>query len=87
VHRAENIAVVGHGHSGHAKLFYTMAKLLDVTGAVEHGIVSVKVKVNELGHSDSSSLLWRARGAKAEIWAVEWKKGQPRKAALRQIEP
>jgi hypothetical protein len=49
--------MIRHGHSGHPELFYAMAELLDVTGAVEHGIVSMKVKVNELGHSGNSILL------------------------------
>ena len=36
---AKNVAMVGHGHGRHAHLFHALAKFLDVTGAVEHGIV------------------------------------------------
>src|SRR5438128_12475492 len=52
MHRAKNIAVVGHGHGRHAQLLHVLAKLLDVTSAVEHRVVSMKMKVNELRHSD-----------------------------------
>jgi hypothetical protein len=45
--------VVGHGHGRHAQLFGSIAELLDVTRPVEHGIVSVKMKVNELRHADT----------------------------------
>jgi hypothetical protein len=34
-----------------------MAELLDVTSAVEHGIVGVKMKVNKLGHAGDLILL------------------------------
>ena len=51
MHRAKNIAVVGHSHGRHAKLFGAITELLDVAGAVEHGIVSMKMKVYELRHS------------------------------------
>ncbi len=47
---AKNVAVVGHGHGGHAQLFHTLAEFFDVTGAVEHGVVGVQVQVDELGH-------------------------------------
>src|SRR5262249_29444532 len=50
-------------------LFYPLAELLDVTGAVEHGIVSMKMKVDKLGHSGTSILLGRALCAEAENWA------------------
>ena len=50
MHSAKNIAVVGHGHGGHAEFFYTLAELLDVTSTVEHGIVSVEMEVDELRH-------------------------------------
>jgi hypothetical protein len=42
--------MIGHGHGGHAHLFYTLAEFLDVTGAVEHGVVRMQVQVDELGH-------------------------------------
>jgi ABC-type phosphate/phosphonate transport system ATPase subunit len=50
MHGAENVAVIGHGHSGHAKLLHVLAELFDVTSAIEERIVGVQVQVNELGH-------------------------------------
>jgi hypothetical protein len=47
---AKNIAVVGHGNSGHAQLFGALAEFVHVAGAVEHRIIGMKMKVNELGH-------------------------------------
>ena len=47
---AKDIAVVGHGHGRHAQLFHALAKLFDITGAVEQGVVRVQVQVDELGH-------------------------------------
>jgi len=58
----EDIAVVGHGHGRHAKLFCTMAELLDITSAVEHGVVGVEMQVNELGHSCLDFTLLGVRG-------------------------
>ena len=55
MHRAENIAVIGHGHSRHAKLFGAMTELFDVAGAVEHGVVGMKMQVDELRHFRSGS--------------------------------
>ena len=45
--RAEDVAVVGHGDRGHAELFHASDQALDLAGAVEHGVVGVKVKVDE----------------------------------------
>src|SRR6266568_1317018 len=50
MHSAKNIAVVSHGHGRHAQLFDAMAELFDVASAVEHRIVSMKMKVNALRH-------------------------------------
>ena len=50
MHRAEDVAVVGHGHGGHAQLLHPLDKLLDVAGAVEQGVVGMEVQVDELGH-------------------------------------
>jgi hypothetical protein len=47
---AKNIAVVGHGHSRHAQLFYPLTKFFDITGAVKQRVIGVQVQVNELGH-------------------------------------
>ena len=67
MHRAKNIAVVGHGHGGHAQFLYALAELFDVASAVEHGIVGMQVQVDELGHglvlvyrNGRGGRLWRA---------------------------
>jgi hypothetical protein len=57
MHGAKNIAMIGHGYRWHAKFFGAIAELLDVAGAVEHGIVSMKMKVNELRHPRKLILL------------------------------
>ena len=56
MHRAKNVAVVGHGHGGHAEFFHALAELLDVASAVEHGVVGMQMQVNELGHGSVVSL-------------------------------
>ena len=61
VNCAKDVAVVGHGHGGHTHLFHALTELLDVTGAVEHGVVRVQVQVDELGHG-SVGLVYRNRG-------------------------
>ncbi len=53
---AKDVAVVGHGHGGHAQLFYAVAEFFDVTGAVEQGVVRMQVQVDELGHGSVTSL-------------------------------
>jgi len=65
VDRAKNIAVIGHGHGGHAKLFYALTKFFDVTSAVEHGVVGVEVEVDELGHGFGRVSLPQARRRKS----------------------
>jgi hypothetical protein len=50
MHRAEDVSVIGHGHRWHTELFHAMNQFLDVTGAVEHGVVRMQVQVDELGH-------------------------------------
>jgi hypothetical protein len=50
VHGAEDVAVVGHGHGRHPQFFDSLAEFLDVTGAVEHGVVGMQVQVDELRH-------------------------------------
>src|SRR5579863_7050855 len=56
MHGAENIAVIGHGNRGHAQLFRALAEFVHIAGAVEHRIVSVEMKMNELGHGGSYRL-------------------------------
>ena len=48
MHGAENIAVIGHGDRGHAEFFDAIDKFLDVASAVEHGVIAMKMQVNEL---------------------------------------
>jgi hypothetical protein len=50
VNRAKDVAVIGHGNSGHAQLFHALDKFFHVAGAVQHGVVGVEMQVNELGH-------------------------------------
>jgi hypothetical protein len=50
VHRAKDVAVVGHGHGGHAELMNAINKFLDIAGAVEQGIITVQMQVDKLGH-------------------------------------
>ena len=50
MHRAEDVAMVGHGYGGHAQLFHALDKLFHVTGAIEHGVIGMEVQVDELGH-------------------------------------
>ena len=47
---AEYIAVIGHGHGGHAQLFHALDKFFHVAGAVQHGVIGMEMQVNELGH-------------------------------------
>ena len=50
MHGAEDVAVIGHGHRGHAEFLHALAELFDVTGAIEQGIVGMQMQVDELGH-------------------------------------
>ncbi len=49
LHRAEEVAVIGHGHGGHFLLGDDLHQLVDIAGAVEQGIIGVAVQVDE-GH-------------------------------------
>ena len=57
---AKNVAMVGHGHGGHAQLLHALAEFFDITGAVEQGIVSMQMQVDELRHG-FGSLVYRNR--------------------------
>ena len=57
VHRAENVAMIGHGHGGHAQFFHALDKLFHVAGAIQHGVIGMEVQVNELGHGRSVLIL------------------------------
>ena len=50
VHRAKNVAMVGHRDRGHAQLFCAFDELFDVACAVEHRVIGMQVEVYELGH-------------------------------------
>ena len=45
----------------HAEFFGAMAEFLDVAGTVEHGVIGVEMKVDELGHPRSLILTACAR--------------------------
>jgi hypothetical protein len=48
MHRAKNIAVVGHGHGGHAELMNALDQFLDVASAVEQRVIAMQMQVDEL---------------------------------------
>jgi hypothetical protein len=54
VHRTEDVAVVGHRHSGLAQRVDVFDQLLYVACAVQQGVVSMQMKVGELGSHTSS---------------------------------
>ena len=47
-HRAENVAVIGHGDRRHVEFLHPLDQTFDLAGAVQHGIVGVKMKMHEL---------------------------------------
>ena len=47
MHRAKNIAVIGHGDRGHAKFLNPIHEFLNVASAVEERIVTMQVQMNE----------------------------------------
>ena len=66
MHGAKDIAVIGHSNRGHAQLFGALAEFVHVAGAVEHGIVSVQMKMDELRHGGFYViLLWGHSNGKA----------------------
>ena len=50
VDSAEDVAVIGHGHSRHAEFLDALTEFFYVAGAIEQGVVGVEVEVDELGH-------------------------------------
>jgi hypothetical protein len=56
MHRAKNIAVVSHGHGGHAEFLNPINKFLDVASAVEQRVIAMQMKMDELvlGHEVAS---------------------------------
>jgi hypothetical protein len=45
---AEDVAVIRHGHGRHAEFFGSLAEQLDVAGSVEHGVIGMQMKMDEL---------------------------------------
>ncbi len=46
--RSEDVAVVGHGHGGHVEFLDALHQLGGIARAIEHGVIGVQVKMNEL---------------------------------------
>ena len=56
VHRAIDVAVIGHGDGGLAQRVDVLHQLVDIAGAVQQGVIGVQVQVGKLG-SHASSLV------------------------------
>src|ERR1700686_1686356 len=56
MHRAKNVAMVGHGHRGHVQFMNPVNKFLDVASAVDQRVIAMEMQVDELilAHEDSS---------------------------------
>jgi hypothetical protein len=56
MHRAKNVAVVGHGDRRHAEFMDSIYEFLDVASAVEQRIIAMQMQVDELvlGHEGST---------------------------------
>src|ERR1019366_3088020 len=48
MHGAKNIAVIGHGHRGHAKFLDPINEFLNVASAVEQRVIAVEMQMDEL---------------------------------------
>jgi len=59
MHRAKNVAVIGHGDRRHAKFMNPVNKFLDVASAIEQGVIAMQMEVDELvlAHEDCTWLL------------------------------
>src|SRR5215471_16628182 len=55
MHRAEDVAVVGHGNGGHSELVDVLDQLLDVASAIEHGVVGVQMQMYEVRHDQDGN--------------------------------
>jgi hypothetical protein len=62
---AEDVAVVGHGHGGHLQNLGAFAKLCGIASAVEHGIIGMQMKMNEVRHESLLSDLLIVIGSTA----------------------
>ena len=84
MHCTENISVVGHGDGGHAKFSDTLAKLIDIAGAIEQRVIGMQVQVNELGSGVQFHFRWRHSNGKErderalcpQNEAQKWKTGE-----------
>ncbi len=79
-HRTEDVAVVGHSHGRHVKFLDTPDQALDFAGAVEQGIVGMKMEMDELRlrHSEPESSLAASilcapydDGSLRKVWKTE----------------
>jgi hypothetical protein len=48
MNRAEDVAVIGHGNGRHIQLLGALAQQLRIAGAVQHGVVGMKMQMNEI---------------------------------------
>jgi hypothetical protein len=47
LHRAEKIAVIGHGHSRHLLFDRDLHQLIDIAGPIEQGVIDMTVEIDE----------------------------------------
>ena len=64
MHRAKNVAVVGHGHGRHAQFLDPLAQLFYVAGAVEQRVIGMQMQMDELRHE------WRIVLRNAHCYSV-----------------
>ncbi len=54
---SEDVAVVGHGHGGHAEFLDALDQVLGRACSVEHGVIGMQMQVNEFRHGVDTSIL------------------------------
>jgi hypothetical protein len=47
MHRAKNVAMVGHSHGRHAEFGNAFNQFLDVASAIEQGVIAMKMQMYE----------------------------------------
>jgi hypothetical protein len=67
VHRAKDVAVVGHGNSGLTQRLDVLDQLLYVTSAVQQRVIGMQMKMGELGRHSSSLVPLGAEENRVEI--------------------
>ena len=75
-HRAEDVAVIGHGDRRHLQFFDAFDQALDLAGAVEHGVIGVQMQMDEfrLRHvSQETLLLFYSFSAGSDLWKTRLK--------------